>query len=114
VFLSVIIPLLNHNTCSPPQILERLGVGDLFQSTSNLSGFTEQSGLYFDEAVHKAKISVDEQGTVAAAATAIFSFRSSRPLTPARFIANHPFVYLLFDKKLQTIQFMGVYRSPNN
>ncbi|PSN55974.1 Serine protease inhibitor 88Ea [Blattella germanica] len=94
-------------------ILERLGVGDLFQSTSDLSGFTGEQGLRLDEAVHKAKISVDEQGTVAAASTAIFSFRSSRPLTPARFIANHPFVYLLFDKTSQTIQFMGVYRSPN-
>lgn len=95
-------------------ILGRLGVGDLFQSTSDLTGFTGEDGLHLDEAVHKAKIAVDEQGTVAAAASAIFSFRSSRPLTPARFIANHPFVYFLFDKTSQTIQFMGVYRSPNN
>lgn len=95
-------------------ILERLGVGDLFQSTSDLSGFTGETGLHLDEAVHKAKIAVDEQGTVAAAATAMFSFRSSRPLIPARFIANHPFVYFLFDKASQTIQFMGVYRSPHN
>jgi len=95
-------------------ILERLGVGDLFQATSDLSGFTEEAGLHLDDAVHKAKIAVDEQGTVAAAATAIFSFRSSRPLVPVRFIANHPFVYFLFDKKTQTIQFMGVYRSPHN
>jgi serpin B len=95
-------------------ILESLGVGDLFQSTSDLSGFTGETGLRLDEAVHKAKIAVDEQGTVAAAATAIFSFRSSRPLIPARFVANHPFVYFLFDKASQTIQFMGVYRSPHN
>lgn len=100
--------------CAHPQILERLGVGDLFQSTSDLSGFTGDTGLYLDEAVHKAKIAVDEQGTVAAAASAIFSFRSSRPLIPARFNANHPFVYFLFDKASQTIQFMGVYRSPHN
>ncbi|XP_021935517.1 serine protease inhibitor 88Ea-like isoform X2 [Zootermopsis nevadensis] len=95
-------------------ILERLGIGDLFQFTSDLSGFTEDGDLHLDKAVHKAKISVDEQGTVAAAASAVISFRSSRPLTPARFIANHPFIYLLFDKTSQTIQFMGVYRSPNN
>ncbi|XP_069687412.1 serine protease inhibitor 88Ea-like [Periplaneta americana] len=95
-------------------ILERLGVGDLFQATSDLSGFTGTAGPRLDDAVHKAKIALDEQGTVAAAATAIFSFRSSRPLTPARFIANHPFVYLVYDKTARNILFMGVYRSPYN
>jgi serpin B len=108
------IALLTHDTCAHTQILERLGVGDLFQSTSDLSGFSEEADLNLDDAVHKAKISVDEQGTVAAAASAIFSFRLSRPLTPARFIADHPFIYILFDKTSQTIQFMGVYRSPEN
>lgn len=52
-------------------------------------------------------------GSVAAAATALFSFRSSRPLEPAQFVCNHPFVYLLYDRKLKSILFMGLYRGPN-
>ncbi|KAJ9598343.1 hypothetical protein L9F63_010959 [Diploptera punctata] len=112
--VEVVIPKFAiEQTITLKPILERLGVGDLFQSTSDLSGFTGEPNLQLDDAIHKAKISLDEQGTVAAASTAIFSFRSSRPLSPVQFIANHPFMYLIFDKTSQTIQFMGVYRTPN-
>uniref|UniRef100_A0A224XD42 Putative serine proteinase inhibitor n=1 Tax=Panstrongylus lignarius TaxID=156445 RepID=A0A224XD42_9HEMI len=93
-------------------ILESLGVGDVFKPTSDLSGLTGKPGLSLDECVHKAKIMVDEDGTTAAAATAVFNFRSSRPLDPARFICNHPFVYLIFDKVSQTILFTGIFNKP--
>lgn len=69
-----------------------MGVGDLFDSTANLSEFSEKQPIHFDDAVHQAKIEIDEEGSVAAAATAIFSFRSSRPTEPAQFICNHPFM----------------------
>nr|CAD7569482.1 unnamed protein product [Timema californicum] len=94
-------------------ILEQMGVGDLFTETADLSGFTGQRGLLFDDAVHKARIEVDEKGTEAAAATAMLFFRSSRPLNPLRFVCNHPFIYLLFDRVSQTVLFMGIYRRPN-
>nr|CAD7266191.1 unnamed protein product [Timema shepardi] len=94
-------------------ILEQMGVGDLFTETADLSGFTGQRGLLFDDAVHKARIEVDEKGTEAAAATAMLFFRSSRPLNPLRFVCNHPFIYLLFDRVSQTVLFIGIYRRPN-
>nr|CAD7423975.1 unnamed protein product [Timema monikensis] len=97
----------------PLLILEQMGVGDLFTETADLSGFTGQRGLLFDDAVHKARIDVDEKGTEAAAATAMLFFRSSRPLNPLRFVCNHPFIYLLFDRVSQTVLFMGIYRRPN-
>lgn len=93
-------------------ILETMGVGDLFKSTSDLSGLTGTNEIKLDDAIHKAKVSLDEDGTTAAAATAIFNFRSSRPLDPARFNCNHPFVYLIFDKVSQTILFAGVFNKP--
>ncbi|KAK9503695.1 hypothetical protein O3M35_010202 [Rhynocoris fuscipes] len=95
-------------------ILESLGVGDVFKPTSDLSGLTGKPGLHLEECIHKAKIMVDEEGTTAAAATAIFNFRSSRPLDPARFICNHPFVYVIFDKISQTILFAGIFNKPPN
>lgn len=94
------------------QILETLGVGDLFKGTADLSSLTGAPGIQFNDAIHKAKVQVDEEGTIAAAATAIFSFRSSRPLDSAIFVCNHPFVYMLYDKVSQTILFVGVYNSP--
>lgn len=93
-------------------ILEKLGVGDLFNGTADFSTLTEQHGILFDDAIHKAKIDVNEEGTVAAAATAIFGFRSSRPAEPTRFVANFPFVYVLYERPTSSILFMGVYRDP--
>ncbi|KAI8429849.1 hypothetical protein MSG28_000352 [Choristoneura fumiferana] len=92
-------------------ILLNLGVGDLFNSTSDFSTLTDQR-VNFDDAVHKAKIQIDEEGTVAAAATAIFGFRSSRPAEPSRFVANFPFVYLIYERPTNSVLFMGVYRDP--
>ncbi|XP_026764036.1 serine protease inhibitor 88Ea-like [Galleria mellonella] len=93
-------------------ILEDLGVGDVFNATADFSTLTEQKGILFDDAVHKSKIQLDEEGTVAAAATALFGFRSSRPLEPTRFVANFPFVYLIYERPTNSVLFMGVYRDP--
>ncbi|XP_053601373.1 serine protease inhibitor 88Ea-like [Plodia interpunctella] len=94
------------------EVLETLGVGDLFNATADFSTLTESQGVLFDDAVHQAKIQLDEEGTVAAAATAIFGFRSSRPLEPSRFVANFPFVYLVYQRPTASVLFMGVYRDP--
>lgn len=92
--------------------LEALGVGDLFRPTANLTSLTGQPGITFDRIMHKAKVEVNEKGTKAAGATAIFSLRSSRPATPLQFSCNHPFVYMLYDKGQKTVLFAGVYRTP--
>lgn len=89
-----------------------MGVGDLFESTSNLTGFTEESELKLDDAVHKAKIEINEEGSTAAAATVLFSFRSSRPLEPAEFVCDHPFLFLIHDQQTKEILFSGVYKGP--
>ncbi|BES97286.1 Serine protease inhibitor [Nesidiocoris tenuis] len=93
-------------------VLESMGIGDLFKPTGDLSSLTGKPGVSLDAAIHKAKITLDEQGTTAAAATAIFNFRSSRPLDPAKFLCNHPFVYFIFDKVSQTVLFAGVFKKP--
>ena len=54
-------------------VLIKLGVGDLFEETSNLGGFSQTTKLQLDSAIHKAKIVVDEDGSTAAAATSLFS-----------------------------------------
>ncbi|KAF4529448.1 hypothetical protein B566_EDAN014224 [Ephemera danica] len=85
---------------------------------ADLTGFSDPednstSRVWLDGAVHKARLEVDEKGSVAAAATALFSFRSSRPLEPEQFVCDHPFVYLIVDKLGGgTILFAGIYRNP--
>ncbi|XP_063976835.1 serine protease inhibitor 88Ea-like isoform X2 [Diachasmimorpha longicaudata] len=95
------------------QLLEEMGAGELLRAGADLKGFVEDAeGLHLGDAVHRAKIELNEEGTTAAAATALFSFRSSRPAEPAVFNANHPFIYLLYDKQSQSIIFTGIYRTP--
>ncbi|XP_039295627.1 serine protease inhibitor 88Ea isoform X2 [Nilaparvata lugens] len=95
------------------QILTSFGI-DMFEDTADLSSLTDATGprVRFTDAVHKARLQVDEDGTTAAAATAVLSFRSSRPLDPAQFICNHPFVYIIYDKVAQVVLFTGVYSTP--
>ena len=44
------------------QVLEKLGVGDLFNTTADFSTLSEQRGILFDDAIHKAKVQIDEAG----------------------------------------------------
>ncbi|XP_076662578.1 serine protease inhibitor 88Ea isoform X2 [Halictus rubicundus] len=97
-------------------LLTALGAGELMgPNSADLRGFVEEgeTPLHLGDAVHRARIEVNEEGTTAAAATALFTFRSGRPMQPAVFNANHPFVYMLYDRKMKAILFSGVYRSPS-
>ncbi|XP_037038155.1 serine protease inhibitor 88Ea-like [Bradysia coprophila] len=93
-------------------VLSDMGIKNLFDSTANLTGFSDKANLHLDDAVHKAKIEVNEEGSTAAAATVLFTFRSSRPLDPAQFFCDHPFMFLIYDQKSRAILFAGVYRGP--
>ncbi|KAL0113662.1 hypothetical protein PUN28_012655 [Cardiocondyla obscurior] len=98
------------------QLLHALGAGELVTpDVADLRGFVEdgEKTLHLGDAVHRARIEVSEEGTTAAAATAIFTFRSSRPTEPVIFKANYPFIFLIYNKAEQTILFTGIFRSPN-
>ncbi|CAH1727566.1 unnamed protein product [Chironomus riparius] len=94
-------------------VLRRMRVGDLFDSSANLSGFSTATNLHLDDAIQKAKITLNEEGSTAAAATSLFSFRSSRPAEPAVFHCNHPFLYMIYDQNSRAILFAGIYRGPD-
>lgn len=99
------------------EMLHALGAGELLApQVADLRGFVAdgEESLHLGDAVHRARIEVTEEGTTAAAATAIFSFRSSRPNEPAVFNANHPFVYVIYDKQSHTILFTGIFRKPKS
>lgn len=93
-------------------ILKKMGAGEIFKSSSNLEGFSKTTKLQIDDAIQKAKITIDEDGSTAAAATSLFSFRSARPSEPAIFHCNHPFLYMIYDQDSRAILFAGIYRGP--
>jgi len=97
--------------------LSRLNMSNVFGAAADFSGFVDRSvekenGIKFNQAVHKAVINVNEEGSEAAAATALIGFRSARPLFPTEFKADHPFLYLIYDKPTSSILFFGVYQYP--
>jgi len=91
--------------------MKQLGVRDLFsQHYANLSGISNER-LYVSEAVHQAFIEVNEEGTEAAAATAAVVWTKS---LPRLFLANGPFLFIVYDFEHKTTLFAGKVFNPNN
>ena len=104
---------LEHTVELTP-ILESLGVGNLFRQDADFSVLTGRRDLSVGAGIHKAKIEITEEGTRAAAATSLFSWRmlSSRPEVPVEFKCDRPFIFVIYNKVMHTILFTGVLRRP--
>lgn len=69
--------------------------------------------LYISDALHKALISVNEEGTEAEAATAVIvSDQSAHPFAEVN--ADRPFVFLIRDNATGTVLFMGRVVDPSS
>ena len=90
--------------------LQDMGIGDLFTSSADLTGMSNAEGLYVSKVVHKAYIDVNEEGTEAAAATAVIVSRSS--LRPLSVVADRPFLFILREQRTKSIVFIGRYVRP--
>lgn len=96
------------------QPLAALGMGRAFGSGADFSGMSKRGKLYISDVIHKAFVKVNEEGTEAAAATAVvMTVTSARMPRPAPvFNADHPFIYLIRDRKTGSILFMGRLSQP--
>ena len=98
--------------------LRALGVTDLFNpDAADLSGMAGCQGgnIAVSGVLHKTHIEVDEQGTKAAAATAVEAAGcTALEREPKRVILDRPFVYLLIDTQNDLPLFIGVAADPGN
>lgn len=92
--------------------LQSLGIKNAFSSSANFSGISVKEKLYISKVIHKAKIRIDEEGTEAAAATAVIMRKTSMMLENVEFIANKPFIYILRNNETNCIYFMGKILNP--
>jgi serpin B len=86
-----------------------LGMKDTFGGEADFSGMAAKGKVSIDEVVHKAFVEVNEEGTEAAAATAVVgkgAGRGGAHRTPL-FKADHPFIYMIRDRQSGSIIFMG-------
>ncbi|MCU0858628.1 MAG: hypothetical protein MUC65_09535, partial [Pontiellaceae bacterium] len=70
------------------------------------------NGLYVSKVLHQAFVDVNEEGTEAAAATAVIMDFMGRPPPPPVFRADHPFLFLIQENRSGSILFMGRVTDP--
>lgn len=104
-----------QQTLNLKKSLDAIGVKNLFGPTADLSGMADSPRLKLSEAIHKAYIGVDEEGTVAAAATGLdvgvlSSFPSKREVID--FVVDQPFAFVVVEKTAGCILFFGHVRNP--
>jgi serpin B len=105
-----------ESTFSLGEALQALGMPSAFsEASADFSGMTGRRGLYISAVLHKVFVEVNEEGTEAAAATAVV-MKTRRavesPPTP-EFRADHPFLFLLCDDETGSILFMGRVQQPD-
>jgi len=96
--------------------LGQLGMASAFVPLqADFSGMTGKPDFFISAVVHQADIEVDEEGTVAAAATAVEEFQATAVMPPppaVTFTVDHPFLYLIRDNASGSILFLGRMLDP--
>jgi serpin B len=110
-------------TFSMAKTLAAMGMVDAFGLIkANFSGIDGSSGiegradgLCISAVIHKAFVDVNEEGTEAAAATAMQIMKKGYgdgPPPPVTFRADHPFIFLIQENKTGSILFIGRVTDP--
>ncbi|HNV68526.1 MAG TPA: serpin family protein [Candidatus Ozemobacteraceae bacterium] len=98
------------------ETLKALGMTEAFSlEKADFSGMTEKRELAISEVVHKAFVDVSEEGTEAAAATAVvMQLRCAAPMEKKIpvFRADRPFLYVIRDLTHGNLLFMGRFARP--
>ncbi|XP_031133835.1 probable serpin E3 [Sander lucioperca] len=92
--------------------LPAMGITDAFNpAAADFTGISVEESLYVSDAFHEVRIEVTEDGTKAAAATAMVLLKRSR--APV-FKADRPFLFLLRQINTGSILFMGRVMNPTD
>ena len=92
--------------------LQAMGMTLAFdEQRADFSRMSRKEGLFISAVIHKAFVDVNEEGTEAAAATAIRRGESP-PEEPPTFRADHPFLFLIRDNQTGSILFIGRVVNP--
>lgn len=105
-----------ESSFSAGSVLKSLGINTPFTASADFGGMYEEGAqpLFISDVIHKAYVSVDEQGTEAAAATAVIVGATSiQPEEdPIEMVFDHPFLFVIRDRQSGLILFMGNMVNP--
>jgi serpin B len=103
-------------TAELSEALESLGMKSAFSTEANFSGINRKNPACISKVFHKTFIDVGEEGTEAAAATAVIMppAAAPHPEIPKEqiFNADHPFLYLIRHDASGCILFIGRVTDP--
>ncbi len=95
------------------EALSALGMTDAFSpGAADFSGIDGGRELYVSDVFHKAFVSVDEEGTEAAAATAVIVGVTSIQLPDVTLNIDRPFLFFIRDLETGTVLFTGRVANP--
>ncbi|KAH7941228.1 hypothetical protein HPB49_011148 [Dermacentor silvarum] len=100
-----------EQTVNLKQTLSAMGIEDFFAPVADLSGISAKGNLSASEVVHKAFVEVNEEGTEAAAATAVRVMLCCLQLEETKFVVDHPFMFLIRSHDPELVLFMGSVRQ---
>jgi serpin B len=95
------------------ETLADLGMTDAFvPSQADFSGIDGTRNLVITDVFHKAFVAIDEEGTEAAAATAVVVGLTAAPEEPIEVTLDRPFMFIIRDIETGTILFVGRVMNP--
>lgn len=99
------------------ETLKALGMKEAFvKGVADFTGMEENvsrgQSMFIAKVIHKSFVDVHEEGTEAAAATAVLMGMGAVPRTPVPFKADHPFLFLVRHNATGSILFMGRVNDP--
>jgi len=110
---SIYLPKFEFDTkYSMAETLATLGMPTAFSNNADFSGMNGDKDLLISQVIHQAFVKVDEQGTEAAAATAVIVGVKAQMPTNI-FKADHPFVFIIQERETGNLLFLGRVNNPN-
>jgi len=98
---------------SMKETLVKMGMTDAFSDKADFSKIDGTLKLKIQNVIHQAFVEVNEEGTEAAAATAvIMRIKMAMPVMPVIFRADRPFMFFIQEETSNTILFMGRLQKP--
>jgi len=94
--------------------LVKMGMPTAFSpGVADFSGMDGTNNLFISGVIHQAFVEVNEEGTEAAAATAVIMELKAMPEPIPTFIADHPFLFIIQETKTGNILFLGKVADPS-
>ena len=107
-----------HSSVQKRNLIHLINTVNKLSNIYDVLGITDDPDLYVSDALHRAVVDVNEEGTEAAAATSAKFMRKCFRVYKEDLRCNHPFMFLIRARKVNesdsTIYFIGRLAKPTS